>query len=99
MPLSESSPAICGPGPPYAAAYTMDPTRWCCPPFFGGPCSPGMFINGDYSVNGPANPAPIGSPVLFTVNGSGEWNHGVFSGGFLYGGEVPAAPVSVTIGG
>src|SRR5258708_10487362 len=50
-------------------------------------------------VNGPANPAPIGAAVLFVANGSGEWNRSVLSGGLLYGGEVPVAPVSVTIGG
>ena len=98
LPLLDTSPAICGPspGPPY---NTLDSTKWCCPPFFQGLCTPGMFLNGDYTVNGPANPAPVGSAVLFIANGSGNWNHGVWSGGYLYGGEVPAAPVSVTIGG
>src|SRR5260370_1365506 len=97
LPLSEASPAICDVYRPFT--FTFDSTKWCCPPFFHAPCSPGMFINGDYSVNGPANPAPIGSPVLFVANGSGNWNHGVLLGGILFGGEVPAAPVSVTIGG
>ncbi|HYL75882.1 MAG TPA: IPT/TIG domain-containing protein [Bryobacteraceae bacterium] len=97
LPLTETSPAICGPSP--GPPYTLDPPKWCCPPFGRGVCSPGMFLNGDYSVNGPGNPAPIGSPVLFVANGSGEWNSGVLSGGLLFGGEVPLAPVSVTIGG
>src|SRR5260370_9902110 len=97
LPLSEGSPAICGASP--ALPYTLDPTKWCCPPFFHGFCSSGMFVNGDYSVNGHTNPAPIGSAVLFIANGVGEWNHAVLSGAALYGGEVPAAPVSVTIGG
>lgn len=90
VPLSTTSPAICGPE--------------CCPPVVEGFCSPGTFLNADYSLNGSGNPAPIGSAVLFTAIGSGEWSAegpGPFPllGTLLYGAQVPAAPVSVTIGG
>ena len=99
LPLLETSPAICRPSP--RPVYdTLDPRDLCCPPFASGYCSPGMFLNADYSVNGPANPAPIGSAVLFIANGSGNWNHlGPNGAWFLFADAVPLAPVSVTIGG
>jgi uncharacterized protein (TIGR03437 family) len=67
LPLVQANPAICPGGPP----YTIDSTKWCCPPDSRDVCIPGAFLNQDYSLNGPGNPAPIGTCVVFLTNGLG----------------------------
>ncbi len=59
-----------------------------------------QYINGQQSLNSPANPAPAGSVVVIYLTGEGQTNpagqDGVFGGSPV---PKPAAPVSLTIGG
>jgi uncharacterized protein (TIGR03437 family) len=61
----------------------------------------GAILNGDFSVNGPANPAARGSWIAMYATGSGLLNPAVADGTIVSAANLPlsAASISVTIGG
>jgi uncharacterized protein (TIGR03437 family) len=66
--------------------------------------SPGIFANSltndDHTQNAAAAPEPAGSDLSFAVTGFGVWNQpGLSPNAFTFPGLLPAAPVSVSIGG
>jgi uncharacterized protein (TIGR03437 family) len=77
------------------------------------PTAPGIFtqnqsgtgpvgFNGDFSVNGPSNPAPKGSTMVFFLTGEGQTNPAGITGTINSTpnmNPMPAAPITVTIDG
>ena len=92
--------AVTAPG---GATFTATlPVSAAAPAIFAiGASGQGAILNGDLSVNSPANPAKRGSWIAIYATGTGLLNSSVADGAIISATNLPlsAAPISVTIGG
>jgi uncharacterized protein (TIGR03437 family) len=78
------------------------PVSTAAPAVFAiGASGQGAILNGDFSVNSPANPAARGSWIAIYATGSGVLTPAVVDGAIVSSANLPSSvsPISVTIGG
>ena len=88
---------------PGGAGFNVSlPVSTAAPAVFAiGASGQGAILNGDFSVNSPANPAARGSWIAIYATGSGVLTPAVVDGAIVSSANLPSSvsPISVTIGG